>query len=70
MEYNILGMDYSNGDVATVLLHVSESIECANSWVVGYARHGDMGGYDAINVVAPSGVTKSEFTRDFGWNHY
>lgn len=68
--YKVLGMDWSNGDVESVELHDADTAEEANGWVVGYVRHGDMGGYDAISVVAENGYTKSEFTRDFGWTHY
>ena len=68
--YKVLGMDWSNGDVDSVELHDADTAEEANSGVVGYIRHGDMGGYDAINVVAENGYTKSEFTKDFGWTHY
>ena len=70
MSYKVLGMDWSNGDVESVELHEAETSEEANGWVVGYVRHDNMGGYDAINVVAANGYTKSEFTKDFGWNHY
>jgi len=68
--YKVLGMDWSNGDVESVELHDADTVEEANSWVVGYVRHDNIGGYDAINVVAANGYTKSEFTKDFGWSHY
>jgi hypothetical protein len=68
--YKVLGMDWSNGDVESVELHDADTVEEANSWVVGYVRHDNMGGYDAINVVAANGYTKSEFTKEFGWSHY
>ena len=70
MSYKVLGMDWSNGNVESVELHEADTSEEANGWVVGYIRHDNMGGYDAINVVAANGYTKSEFTKDFGWNHY
>ena len=70
MSYKVLGMDWSNGNVESVELHEADTSEEANGWVVGYVRHDNMGGYDAINVVAANGYTKSEFTKDFGWNHY
>ena len=70
MSYKVLGMDWSNGDVESVELHEADTSEEANGWVVGYVRHGNMGGYDAINIVAANGYTKAEYTKDFGWNHY
>ena len=70
MSYKVLGMDWSNGNVESVELHEADTSEEANGWVVGYVRYDNMGGYDAINVVAANGYTKSEFTKDFGWNHY
>ena len=70
MSYKVLGMDWSDGNVESVELHEADTSEEANGWVVGYIRHDNMGGYDAINVVAANGYTKSEFTKDFGWNHY
>lgn len=70
MTYKVLGMDYSNGDVASVELHEADTAEEAKGWVVGYVRHGDYGGYDAINVVSLCGFTKAEYTKDFGWTHY
>jgi beta-lactamase class D len=70
MSYKVLGMDWSDGNVESVELHEADTSEEANGWVVGYVRHDNMGGYDAINVVAANGYTKSEFTKDFGWNHY
>tara|TARA_R110000803_G_scaffold168343_1_gene231457 strand:- start:140 stop:346 length:207 start_codon:yes stop_codon:yes gene_type:complete len=68
MTYKILGMDYAD-NLEAVELHETDSVERANSWVVGYIRFGDLG-YDSINVVAPNGFTKSEYSRDFGWTHY
>tara|TARA_R110000764_G_scaffold39553_1_gene88459 strand:+ start:746 stop:952 length:207 start_codon:yes stop_codon:yes gene_type:complete len=65
--YKILGV---YGDSNFVILHESDNIERANSWVVGYIRAGNYGGYDSINVVAANGFTKSEYSKDFGWSHY
>lgn len=70
MTYKVLGMDYSNGNVASVELYEADTLEQANRWVVGYVRYGDYGGYDAINVVSSSGFTEAEYTKDFGWAHY
>ena len=69
MTYKILGMDYAD-NLEAVELYEADSVERANSWVVGYVRGGDYGGYDSINVVAPNGFTKSEYSKDFGWTHY
>tara|TARA_R110000772_G_scaffold182463_2_gene293703 strand:- start:438 stop:647 length:210 start_codon:yes stop_codon:yes gene_type:complete len=69
MTYKILGMDYAD-NLEAVELHEADSVERANSWVVGYVRWGNFGGYDSINVVAPNGFTKSEYSKDFGWTHY
>ena len=51
-------------------LHDADTSEEANSWVVGYVRHDNMGGYDAINVIAKNGLTKAKYTKEFGWSHY
>ncbi len=69
--YRVMGMEYqTDGGVMAWELHDTDTVEEANSWVVGYVRHDNMGGYDAINVVAKNGFTKAEYTKDFGWNHY
>ena len=66
--YKILGV---YGDSNFVILHESDNIERANSWVVGYIRSQEnMGGYDSINVVSANGFTKSIYSKDFGWSHY
>ncbi len=70
MSYKVLGMDWSDGNVESVELHEADTSEEASGWVVGYVRHDNMGGYDAINIVSANGYTKAEFTKDFGWNHY
>jgi hypothetical protein len=68
--YKILGISYDNGEFNSIELHESDNIERANSWVVGYIRSDNMGGYDSINVVANNGFTKSEYSKQFGWSHY
>jgi hypothetical protein len=68
--FKIMGMDYSNGNVESIEMHESDTVEEANSWVVGYVRGGDWGGWEAINVVAPNGFTKAEYSKDYGWTHY
>jgi len=66
--YKILGV-YKDSNF--VILHESDNIERANSWVVGYIRSQDnYGGYDSINVVTPNGFTKSIYDKQFGWSHY
>ena len=67
MKYQVLGCDT---EFDRITLHESDNYDEAKSWVVGYVRHDNMGGYDAINVVAKNGFTKSEYTKDFGWSHY
>ena len=66
--YKIMGIDFEDFDA--VELHEADSVERANSWVVGYLRDGNYGGYDSINVVAPNGFTKAEYSKDYGWTHY
>ena len=58
--FKVMGMDFEDFD----------AVERANSWVVGYLRDGNYGGYDSINVVAPNGFTKAEYSKDYGWTHY
>ena len=68
MAYKIMGMDFENFDA--IELHETDSVERANSWIVGYVRENNYDVYDAITVVAPNGFTKAEFSRDYGWIHY
>jgi hypothetical protein len=68
--YKILGVSLDSGEFSSVELHESDNIERANSWVVGYIRSDNYGGYDSINVVASNGFTKSIYSKDFGWSHY
>ncbi len=70
MAYKIVGLDWAGGNWDTVDLHEADTVEEANSWVVGYVRGGDYGGYESINVVSSNGFTKSEYSKDFGWSHY
>tara|TARA_R110000796_G_scaffold29836_1_gene80096 strand:+ start:461 stop:676 length:216 start_codon:yes stop_codon:yes gene_type:complete len=68
--YKILGVSLDNGEFSSVELHESDNIERANSWIVGYIRSDNYGGYDSINVVSANGFTKSIYSKDFGWSHY
>ena len=66
--YKILGI---YGDSNFAILHESDSVERANSWVIGYIRYQEtMCGYDSISVVSSNGFTKSEYNKDFGWSHF
>ena len=67
--FKIMGLAPS-GNVESIEMHEFDTVEEANSWVVGYVRFGDWGGYEAFTVVAPNGFTKAEYSKDYGWTHY
>ena len=66
--YKIIGV---YGDSNFNILHESDNVERANSWVVGYIRSEEnMGGYELINVLDNNGFAKSEYSETFGWSHF